>query len=181
MAMMEKLELASEVVDEELNLDMTGDEVIELEIGETIDLSYVTVSAERNQTDDGAKITISDGVNQKSVIIYDGKPGERGEKGDPGADGQQGLPGRDGRDGRDGQPGQQGNPGEKGADGQPGQSAYALAVEYGFEGTPLEWIQSLKGEKYELTPEDLEYIIDEVLAAENTLVEAYPVAEEVQI
>lgn len=176
--MVEKMQFISEIEDEELNLDVTGDEVIELEIGETIDLSYVTVSAERTQTNDGAKITISDGVNQKSVIIYDGKQGERGEKGDPGADGQQGLPGRDGRDG---QPGQQGNPGEKGADGQPGQSAYALAVEYGFEGTPLEWIQSLKGERYELTPEDLEYIIDEVLAAENTLVEAYPVAEEVQI
>ena len=161
------VELEEEVTD----LEMQEEEVIELEIGETIDLSYVSISAERLTTDDGVKITMTTAEGKVAFVLYDGKQGERGPQG---FDGAQGLPGRDGRDGI---PGTKGDPGPAGAPGANGQSAYSLACEYGFEGTPEEWLESLRGEEYELTQEDLEMIIAEILAAENTLVEAYPIAE----
>lgn len=36
--------------------------------------------------------------------------------------------------------------GPRGAQGRPGPSAYDIAVQYGFKGTPQEWLRSLKGE-----------------------------------
>lgn len=35
--------------------------------------------------------------------------------------------------------------------GGPGKSAYEIAVENGFEGTEMEWLESLKGETPDLT------------------------------
>lgn len=182
--MSEDILYTAELEEEITDLETVEEEVIELEIGETIDLAYVSVTAERLQTDDGAKITMTTAEGKTAFILYDGKQGEKGDPGERGVDGQpgqQGLPGRDGKDGRDGVDGQPGQQGPAGPAGEPGQSAYQMALEYGFEGTPLEWLESLRGEEYELTQEDLDYIIDEVLAAENTLVEAYPVAEGVLI
>lgn len=43
--------------------------------------------------------------------------------------------------------GDKGETGKSGNDGAPGKSAYALAVERGFTGTELQWIDSLKGER----------------------------------
>lgn len=173
--MADELIYTAELEEEVTDLEAVEEEVIELEIGEAVDLSYVSISAERLATDDGAKITMTTAEGRVAFVLYDGKQGERGPQG---YDGAQGLPGRDGRDG---QAGAQGEQGPAGADGQPGQSAYALAVEYGFVGTPEEWLESLRGEEYELTQEDLDKITDEVLRAENLLVEAYPVAEGVYI
>lgn len=73
-----------------------------------------------------------------------GPPGERGEKGAQGAAGV-GLPGPQGEPGP---AGERGMPGEKGADGIPGRDGkdvYALAVEKGFAGTELQWLESLRG------------------------------------
>ena len=98
-----------------------------------------------------------------------GEPGERGEKGDAGpqgepgpagADGKDGAPGDRGEKGEQGDAGPQGEPGpagpagdtgpagEKGADGAPGRDgkdAYQLALEKGFAGTELQWLESLRG------------------------------------
>lgn len=64
----------------------------------------------------------------------------KGEKGDRGDDGADGSPGQNGSDG---QPGQDGS---DGAPGSPGASAYELALANGFQGSPAEWLESLKGE-----------------------------------
>src|SRR5690606_14238082 len=37
--------------------------------------------------------------------------------------------------------------GPRGSQGKPGPSAYDIAVQYGFRGTPQEWLRSLKGEQ----------------------------------
>ena len=42
-------------------------------------------------------------------------------------------------------------------------SAYQIAVNHGFEGTEEEWLESLKGEPYELTQSDVNLIREEVL------------------
>ena len=49
---------------------------------------------------------------------------------------------RGGNDGIDGEKGEKGEQGETGADGK---SAYQVAVDNGFEGTEIEWVESLKG------------------------------------
>ena len=72
-----------------------------------------------------------------------GPQGVQGEKGDRGEQGPQGV---QGEKGDPGEQGIQGVAGEKGADGE---SAYDLAVKNGFEGTPEDWLLSLKGEKGE--------------------------------
>lgn len=92
----------------------------------------------------------------------DGKDGAKGEKGDPGEDGADGLSGGPGATGATGQPGEAGKPGEPGqtgpsgppgpsgkdgTNGVDGRSAYALAVEHGFEGTEDEWLESLQGDQ----------------------------------
>ena len=62
-------------------------------------------------------------------------------KGDTGATGQTGQTGATGQPGTPGAPGA---PGQDGQDGAPGLSAYQLAVlVQGFQGTELEWLQSL--------------------------------------
>lgn len=71
-----------------------------------------------------------------------GDTGERGEKGDIGP---QGIAGEKGLNGKDGAPGVQGDRGEKGDAGKDGQSAYSLAVEKGFAGSELEWLESIRG------------------------------------
>lgn len=53
--------------------------------------------------------------------------GEKGDKGDTGASGRDGVDGLDGADGVD------------------GKSAYDIAVDNGFVGTEVEWLESLKG------------------------------------
>lgn len=74
-----------------------------------------------------------------------GDPGVQGEKGDPGAPGEQGPKGDAGDPGKDGADGLDGAAGEKGADGLNGKSAYELAVEQGFKGSLLAWLDHLKG------------------------------------
>lgn len=68
-----------------------------------------------------------------------GDAGERGEKGDPG------LVGERGERGEQGLPGERGEKGLDGAPGRDGKDAYALAVEKGFAGTELQWLDSLRG------------------------------------
>lgn len=59
--------------------------------------------------------------------------GDKGEKGDKGDVGPVGPAGSNGLDGADG------------ADGADGKSAYDIAVDNGFVGTEVEWLESLKG------------------------------------
>lgn len=54
--------------------------------------------------------------------------------------------GKDGADGKDG---------VDGKDGKDGKSAYAIALDNGFEGTETEWLESLKGKDGTMTFEDL--------------------------
>ena len=76
-----------------------------------------------------------------------GDPGEsiKGDKGDPGDVGQKGDQGERGADGARGGDGKDGGPGVAGDAGQAGKSAYQLAVERGFTGTELQWLDSLSG------------------------------------
>ena len=78
-----------------------------------------------------------DGIDGK-----DGAPGARGEKGDRG---EQGLAGERGEQGLRGEKGDPGLNGKDGAPGRDGKSAYELAVERGFAGTELQWLDSLRG------------------------------------
>ena len=54
---------------------------------------------------------------------------------------------QNGERGNDGTNGQNGENGKDGAPGQDGKSAYDLAVEAGFVGSPGQWRQSLKGRR----------------------------------
>ena len=72
----------------------------------------------------------------------DGAPGREGPPGREGSPGAAGKPGRDGRDGKDGAPGRTGDTGKQG---EPGKSAYEVALENGFVGTPEAWLKSLHG------------------------------------
>ena len=69
-------------------------------------------------------------------------PGKDGINATDGVDGKDGADGRNGVDGRDGRDGVNG---QNGVDGENGLSAYELAVQDGFDGTPTEWLLSLKG------------------------------------
>lgn len=71
-----------------------------------------------------------------------GEPGPRGEKGDAG---ERGDVGEKGLDGAQGPQGPAGDRGEKGDPGANGKDAYELAVEKGFAGTELQWLESLRG------------------------------------
>ncbi len=78
----------------------------------------------------------------------DGKDGAPGIDGTPGRDGIAGKDGAPGQDGKDGQPGAKGDPGAHGKDGRDGvdgRSAYQIAIEKGYQGTELEWLESLRG------------------------------------
>jgi hypothetical protein len=68
-----------------------------------------------------------------------GATGAQGPVGATGAQGIQGIPGVDGIDG------QNGADGADGADGDDGISAYQVALNEGFVGTPEEWLESLIG------------------------------------
>lgn len=74
-----------------------------------------------------------------------GETGLRGEKGDPGDRGEPGPAGEKGMDGAPGPMGPAGERGEKGDAGTNGKDAYELAVEKGFSGTELQWLESLRG------------------------------------
>ncbi len=69
-------------------------------------------------------------IGERGLPGEPGIPGARGEKGDPGAAGAEGHPGKDGSAGRDG---------------TSGKSAFELAVEKGYAGTELLWLESLRG------------------------------------
>ncbi|WP_414655037.1 hypothetical protein [Jatrophihabitans sp.] len=74
----------------------------------------------------------------------DGATGLAGANGLPGATGKDGATGLTGADGATGKDGASGLPG---ADGKDGSSAYDVAVKNGFQGTPQQWLDSLKGAK----------------------------------
>ncbi len=57
-----------------------------------------------------------------------------------------GANGKDGADGKDGIDGKDGVDGKDGTDGKDGKSAYEIAVDNGFVGTEVEWLESLKGQ-----------------------------------
>lgn len=65
-----------------------------------------------------------------------GEPGAAGEKGEPGEKGDTGAAGKDGRDGTDG---------AAGRDGANGSSAYEIAVQHGYSGSEVAWLESLHG------------------------------------
>lgn len=85
----------------------------------------------------------------------DGAPGERGDKGDRGDVGPAGKDGESikGDKGDRGEPGPagrdaesiKGDAGERGPEGPIGKSAYQSAVERGFSGTEMQWLDSLQG------------------------------------
>ena len=70
-----------------------------------------------------------------------------------------GVDGKDGVNGKDGCDGRNGADGLPGRDGIDGKSAYEIAVEHGFVGTEVEWLESLKGVdgKDGITPDMSEY------------------------
>ena len=69
--------------------------------------------------------------------------GGKGEQGPQGQQGPKGDPGQTGPQGPQGFKGEQGNEGPTGRDGK---SAFAVAVEQGFNGSETEWLASLKGD-----------------------------------
>ncbi len=109
-----------------------------------------------------------DGINwQDGKDGKDGKPGENGksayeqavENGFTGTleewlqslkwkDGKDGKPGKDGRDGRPGDPGPRG----VWVIGPSGASAYQIALDNGFVGTELEWLDTLIGPEWPIWP-----------------------------
>ena len=77
-----------------------------------------------------------------------GEPGPEGPQGPVGAtgpQGEQGPAGPAGPQGEQGTKGDTGATGQDGADGQDGASAYDVAVQAGFDGTPEQWLASLVG------------------------------------
>ncbi len=80
-----------------------------------------------------------------------GDPGPQGERGEAGAPGELGTRGEQGPAGQKGDAGAEGSAGRDGTDGNPGRdgangkSAYELAVEKGYAGTELLWLDSLRG------------------------------------
>lgn len=82
-----------------------------------------------------------------------GLPGEKGDTGSQGIQGIQGPKGEKGDTGAKGEPGIQGVAGEKG---ESGASAYEIAVNNGFNGTEIEWLASLKGEKGNPGPQGIQ-------------------------
>ena len=60
-----------------------------------------------------------------------------------------GVQGEQGVQGIQGEQGDKGDQGDKGEKGEAGKSAYDIAVENGFTGTEVEWLELLKGEKGE--------------------------------
>ena len=82
--------------------------------------------------------------NGDSFIDVGEIKGPQGEKGEKGDQGEQGLQG------------EAGPAGEQGPQGKDGKSAFEIAVEKGFEGDELQWLDSLvgqKGEPGEMGPE----------------------------
>jgi integrin beta 3 len=75
----------------------------------------------------------------------DGEPGKDGKDGAAGKDGEKGERGERGEPGPQGDPGIQGEKGIDGKDGAPGKSAYEIAVEKGFPGSEVDWLNALKG------------------------------------
>lgn len=80
--------------------------------------------------------------------------------------------GKDGTNGLDGKDGKDGVNGLDGKDGIDGKSAYEIAVDNGYSGTEVEWLESLKGKQgdsYILTEtdkQDIANIVNEMFAAE---------------
>ncbi len=75
----------------------------------------------------------------------DGRDGVDGKNGADGSNGKDGLPGERGADGLNGKDGAPGKDGEKGDPGLVGKSAYQSAVERGFSGTELQWLDAMQG------------------------------------
>ncbi|MDE6520418.1 MAG: hypothetical protein K2K91_08220, partial [Ruminococcus sp.] len=100
-----------------------------------------------------AGVNGKDGLSAYEIAVENGFIGTvsewleslKGSDGLPGKDGINGVDGKDGRNGVDGRDGRDGIDGQNGTDGENGLSAYDLAVQDGFDGTPAEWLSSLKG------------------------------------
>lgn len=100
-----------------------------------------------------AGVNGKDGLSAYEIAVENGFVGTvsewlkslKGADGLPGKDGINGVDGKNGIDGVDGKDGRNGVDGQNGADGENGLSAYELAVQDGFDGTPAEWLLSLKG------------------------------------
>lgn len=76
-----------------------------------------------------------------------GPAGEKGDRGPQGDVGPAGPPGESikGDPGPEGPRGPAGVDGKDGADGRDGKSAYEIAIEKGYQGTELQWMESLRG------------------------------------
>ena len=106
-----------------------------------------------NEAEKGA-----DGKSAFEIAVENGFVGTQAEwlESLKGADGKDGI---NGKDGVDGAPGQDGTDGKNGADGRDGvngidgKSAYEIAVENGFTGTVVEWLESLKGKDGAVGPQ----------------------------
>ena len=112
------------------------------------------------QMKSGVVITIVDADGETSATLHNGANGEKGtdgksayqiavEQGYQGSESDwlsslKGDKGDKGDKGEKGNTGAKGNPGQDGADGK---SAYAIAVEHGYEDSEEKWLLSLKGEK----------------------------------
>lgn len=109
---------------------------------------------------DPLNATVGEGNPLVLVRGEKGDTGATGPQGPTGATGPQGLTGPQGPQGATGAdstvPGPQGPQGEKGEDGYQGvdgKSAYEVAVQEGFSGTELEWLDSLVGPQGETGPQ----------------------------
>ena len=85
-------------------------------------------------------VNISEGLWPGSQLDSKGEEGDKGLKGEPGGQGARGLKGFKG---------DKGSEGNQGLQGEDGKSQYELALEHGFVGSEVEWLESLKGEEGE--------------------------------
>lgn len=112
---------------------------LEKEIEAALELANGKIDEKIGESIGGTSRIPQISVSDKGTLVVDGKDTGtviRGDKGDPGRDGKDGLPGQKGKDGRDG---------AKGEPGRDGKSAYEVAIANGFNGSQLDWLDSLKG------------------------------------
>ena len=141
---------------------------------ETLKVQYELKIQELQTTLDNIDVTTVKGdTGEQGIQGIQGLKGDKGDKGDAGLQGIQGEKGDQGIQGLKGDTGSQGIQGEKGdqgiqgqngidgthgLDGDDGLSAYQIALNNGFVGSELQWLESLKGDKglsaYEIAVQD---------------------------
>ena len=88
--------------------------------------------------------------------------------GEQGPQGPQGPQGADGAQGAQGEKGEKGDQGPQGADGAQGKSAYEIWLQSGNEGSEIDFLASLKGEKGAIDEESLALLKKELYESATT-------------